>query len=185
MVDVPPRPRPRAWWLALLLAGCLDPPERTDRHRLPPDAAFDAGRDEAGVALPPCDPATDPVVCCRPRDDRAPCCAPPDVEQLTCPEGATEERPEDGSFTCKAPGTDGIIRAVGPFVAFFGGRVTAYGTIEDGGLSYQCDPTTGRMLQMRRHSTWNGDPSPGRIVCSLACWDEGGAEIACETPCAR
>lgn len=187
-------PRPPATALAALLgllgllgaAGCLDEEGRNTRFRVPPDAALpDAGVDDAGRPLPPCDRATDPVGCCVDAPDRAPCCAPPDPATLTCPEGATEERADDGSFTCRAPGADGIPRAIGPFVAFFGPRVVSYGTIEDGGESYQCDPTTSRMTEIRRHSTREGDPSPGRVTCSLACWDAGGDPTACATPCAE
>jgi hypothetical protein len=145
----------------------------------------DVGVDEMGVALPPCEPETDPVACCRARADRAPCCDPPDVATLTCPEGATETQAGDGNFACTAPGTDGIERGVGPFVSVFGGRVTGYGEIKDGGRSHRCDPTTGRLLEIRRHSTFEGDPSPGRIVCSLQCWLADGPAIACETPCAE
>lgn len=170
-------------WLLLGLAGCLEHAKRTDRFRLPEDATLDAGRTEAGVALPPCDPAVDRLSCCRPVADRAPCCDPPDPTTLSCPRGATEERADEGSFTCRAPGTDGVPRAVGPFVAYFGPRVVSYGVIEDGGQTYDCDPTTSRMREVRRHSTGEGDPSPGRVTCSLSCWDTDGAQVACTTPC--
>lgn len=167
-------------------AGCLDEQGRNTRFRVPPDAALpDAGLDDAGRPLPPCDRATDPVGCCVAVPDRAPCCDPPDPATLSCPAGASEERSDDGSFTCRAPGADGIPRAVGPFVAVFGPRVVSYGTIEDGGESYQCDPTTSRLTEIRRHSTRAGDPSPGRVTCSVSCWDADGIPTACATPCAE
>lgn len=174
-------------WFVSTLSGCLDAPKRsgTGPFRPPPDASLDGGRTEAGVLLPPCDPAADPAACCRPREGRAPCCDPPDPQTLSCPRGATEERAEDGSFTCRSAGTDGIVRAVGPFVAFFGSRVVSYGVIADGGTTYECDPTTARMREMRRHSTGEGDPSPGRVTCSLSCWDTDGVPVACTTPCAQ
>lgn len=168
----------------VLVSGCLDIPSRNTRFRVPADAAPpDAGLDDGGRHLPPCDRAADPVGCCVPAAGRAPCCEPPDPDALACPDGAAEQRSADGSFGCRAPGADGIARAVGPYVAFFGTRVISYGVIEDGGRTYDCDPSTSRMTEVRRHSTGEGDPSPGRVTCSLSCWGADGLPHACATPC--